>query len=130
MKILTATLMILLVMGMTVFARTPETLALKAGQQKRSKVSGLTVKFVSVIEDSRCPVGTNCVWAGNAKVKVLITGTQASKTFEFNTTVGPKGDIWEGWSITIDSLTPEPHAGKPTDPRRYQATFNIVRLTR
>ena len=130
MKILTATLMLLLVMGMTVFARTPETLVLKAGQQKRSKVSGLTVKFVSVTEDSRCPIGANCVWAGNAKVRVAITGTRGSKTFEFNTSMGPKGDSWEGWSITIDSLTPEPRAGKPTDPRHYQATFSIVRLTR
>lgn len=118
-------------MGMTVSAQTPgETIVVKAGQQKTAKKSGLKIKFISVIEDSRCPVGVNCVWAGNAKIKVMITGEHGSKTFEFNTTMGPKGDILDGWSIMLEELTPLPRADKKTRPRDYKATFNIVRLTR
>lgn len=32
------------------------------------------LKFVEVLEDSRCPKDIVCVWAGRAKVKVAISG--------------------------------------------------------
>ncbi|MEO7540257.1 MAG: hypothetical protein ABIV21_09525 [Pyrinomonadaceae bacterium] len=130
MRLISLTLLLLFVFGMTVSSQTPETIVVKAGQQKKARTSRLTVKFMSVTEDSRCPVGTNCVWAGNARIKVRITGERGAKTFEFNTTMGPKGDIMEGWSIMLDTLTPLPRAGKPTNSRTYAATFNIVRLQR
>ena len=31
------------------------------------------------INDSRCPVNVNCIWAGNAKVKLSISGTDMEK---------------------------------------------------
>ena len=130
MRFISVSLLLLFVFGMTVWAQKPETIVIKAGQQKVAKVSKLKIKFVSVTEVSRCPVGTDCIWAGNAKVKVQITGEHGPKTFEFNTNMGPKGDILDGWSITIDSLTPLPQVNKRIAPRNYTATFNIVRLQR
>ncbi|UCC81236.1 MAG: hypothetical protein JSW64_07740 [Candidatus Zixiibacteriota bacterium] len=32
----------------------------------------LSIKFVNVTEDSRCPVGVECIWAGQAKIEVEI----------------------------------------------------------
>ncbi len=32
----------------------------------------LSVKFVNVAEDSRCPVGVECIWAGQAKIELEI----------------------------------------------------------
>jgi hypothetical protein len=131
MRTLALTVTLLLILGMTASAaQSTETIIVKAGQQRIARKSGLKIKFISVIEDSRCPVGVNCVWAGNAKIKVQITGEHGPKTFEFNTTMGPKGDILDGWSITIDSLTPQPRATKKPRPGEYRATFNIVRLSR
>lgn len=115
---------------MTAFAQTTESFTLNAGKQKTAKKSHLKIKFVSVIEDSRCPVGVNCIWAGNAKVKVKIIGIRSSKEFEFNTNMGPKGDTFDGWSIVIDELTPAPVANKPLDPKSYKAKFTITRLQR
>ena len=129
MKILTATLMLLLVMGMTVFAKTPETLVLKAGQQKRSKLSGLTVKFVSVTEDSRCPVGTNCVWAGNAKISVRVSKNGHTRTVDLNTNVRDNAVIVEGYSIKLIRLTPEPRSNVRINRNGYQATLEMEKLT-
>lgn len=119
-----------MIFSMTAFAHTNETITLNVGKQKTAKKSRLKIKFLEVTEDSRCPTGVNCIWAGNAKVKVKIIGARSSKEFEFNTNMGPKGDTFEGWAITIDELTPAPHADKPVDPKSYKAKFTVTRLQR
>lgn len=35
-------------------------------------LEGHTVKFVKVLEDSRCPENTTCIWEGRARVRVEI----------------------------------------------------------
>ena len=35
-------------------------------------VDGVPVRFVRVAEDSRCPPGVTCVWAGRARVELAI----------------------------------------------------------
>tara|TARA_R110000787_G_scaffold28923_5_gene78799 strand:+ start:36482 stop:36895 length:414 start_codon:yes stop_codon:yes gene_type:complete len=32
-----------------------------------------TIKFVEVLEDSRCPKDANCIWAGSAKILIEIS---------------------------------------------------------
>ena len=112
-------------------AQKPETLVVKRGQQ-RSAVNGeVIIKFVSVIEDSRCPKDVNCVWAGNAKIEVLITDKNGgSKKAVMNTTTGQLGDQYNGWAIYLTSLTPAPKSGKTIKQRHYFATFNVTRLFR
>lgn len=41
--------------------------------------SGLLLELTE-INDSRCPVNVNCIWAGNAKVKLSVSGTGMEKT--------------------------------------------------
>ena len=131
MKLFTITLSLLMIFSMTISAaQTPDMLIVKMGQQKVSKKSGLRIKFVSVIEDSRCPVGTDCVWAGNAKIKVQIVGERSTKEFEFNTTIGTKGDMLDGWAIYLEELTPVPHATKKLNSKLYTAKFKVTRLSR
>lgn len=36
-------------------------------------LNGYSIQLVEVTEDSRCPSDVTCVWAGQAKVKVLIS---------------------------------------------------------
>lgn len=35
-------------------------------------VEGLIITFLSISEDSRCPEGANCIWAGRAKVVLRV----------------------------------------------------------
>lgn len=130
MKTIALLLTLLLFSGMTMFAYAPEKLVLKAGQQRTMKQSRLKIKFISVIEDSRCPVDVQCVWAGNAKVKVQISGAHSTKVFEFNTGAGPQGDILEGWAIYLDELTPQRKGTAEIRPAAYRATFRVERLQR
>ena len=130
MRLFILTLIVMLSITSFAAAQTPENVTVKAGTQRSAKRSKLKIKFVSVVDDSRCPEGANCVWAGNAQIKVLIGNGKTSKEFEMNTTLGPKGDSFDGWAIYLEELTPYPKAGASASPTAYQAKFKIVRLTR
>ena len=120
------------ILGMTTFtmAQKPEQLTLRHGQQKKAGSTGLTVKFMSVVEDSRCPVGVNCIWAGNAKIEVNVADARGSKKFVINTTTGPQRDQYGGWAIRLVSLSPQPPQTGKISPARYTATFSVERLSR
>ena len=72
MKLKVLTILTVLSFATVAFARKPEIVTLRTGQQKKAGRGEITIKFLSVEEDSRCPDGAACVWAGNAKVKVKI----------------------------------------------------------
>lgn len=133
MKTIFLTLILTLVFGSIVSAnaQTERTLKVRLNRQKSFAPGNLTIAFVSLVEDSRCPVGTDCIWAGNAKIKVKVSQRGgASKIFEMNTNVGPKGDIFEGYAINLVELTPVPQSNVKIDQNSYEAVFSISRLTR
>jgi hypothetical protein len=45
---------------------------LKVGESAKALREGLKVEFDSVAEDSRCPRGVTCIWAGNAKILLKV----------------------------------------------------------
>ncbi|MBK7933408.1 MAG: hypothetical protein KA956_13550 [Pyrinomonadaceae bacterium] len=129
MKIIIATFALVFAFAMTGMSQTPEYLTVKSGKQGIAKKSKLRIKFISLVEDSRCPEGVNCVWAGNAKIKVKLSNGQTSKEFEFNSNDGPKGDSFDGWAVYLEELTPYPKQGKAAT-GHYKAKFKVIRLTR
>ena len=103
----------------------------RVGKQTKASRSKVTIKFVSLIEDSRCAEGTNCVWAGNARIKVSIKkGSDPAETFELNTNAGTDGATYGQYAIYLTSLTPTPKANVRINRNAYTATFSISRLTR
>jgi hypothetical protein len=112
-------------------AQAPQRFTLRPKQQKSLFAGKLKVQFVEVMEDSRCPEGVNCIWAGNAKVKLVITSYRmGSKTVELNTNGGQKGDQLDGYAINLESVTPYPKADKPIGKASYRVTISVRRLTR
>ncbi|MEP6947138.1 MAG: hypothetical protein ABJA02_14555 [Acidobacteriota bacterium] len=131
MKVIILTLMLMLGLVVSAWAQAADTLTVKAGKQEAAPRSKLKIKFVEVTEDSRCPMGATCIWAGNAKVRVEVRNRGGgSKTFEVNTTMGPKGERFDGWAIDLVSLTPVPRADGKLDSQVYVAKFKITRLQR
>ena len=133
MKTLFLTLILTLVFGSVVTANAQKDSAIKVkvGKQKKFSRSKISVKFVSLVEDSRCPEGTNCVWAGNAKIKVFVSrGNGEGETFEMNTNLGAKGATFGEYAIYLTDLTPTPKANVRLNRNAYTATFTIARLTR
>lgn len=114
-----------------VSAQTERQISVRVGKQKKESRSKLTIKFVSLVEDSRCPQGTNCVWAGNAKIKVaIIESGREVKTVELNTNTGAKGDTYGAYAFYLTSLTPTPKTNAKINANSYTATFSVSRLSR
>ena len=114
----------------SLFAHSADTVTLKVGKEARARSSKVRIKFISVVEDSRCPTDVNCIWAGNAKIKVLVSTSRTSREFEINTNLGPQGDQLDGWAINLVSLTPHPTSKGAPRASSYVAKFTVTRLTR
>jgi hypothetical protein len=116
-----------------VFAQAEGQATLGVGQQKTVAAGNkFKIKFISVMEDSRCPADVKCVWAGNAKIKIQVSMAGGeTKVFEINTTNGgPLGGQIDSYAVTLTSLTPARKSNKNIRSRDYRATIVIRRITR
>jgi hypothetical protein len=89
----------------------------------------LKLKFLSVVEDSRCPVGVDCIWEGNAKVRLQISLSEtndSSEIFELNTNLEPRSVQIEDYQIEFFNLTPKPKVDLKIEPENYIAIFSIT----
>lgn len=112
-------------------AQTQQQMSVRINQQKTFSRSKLKIKFLSLVEDSRCPEGVDCIWAGNARIKVRVTSKRGvTEIFEMNTNTGQRGDTLDGYAINLDSLTPTPKANVRLNKNAYTATFTVRKLTR
>ncbi len=103
-------------------------MTLKINEQTTDETSGITVKFVELVEDSRCPEGVNCIWAGNAKVKISVSKNGANgQTIELNTNLQPRSVVYEGLTITLSDVTPHPKNNIKINRSEIAATLNITK---
>jgi hypothetical protein len=85
-------------------------------------VNGLKVRPLQVVEDSRCPVNVQCVWAGRLIVQSEISGGSWRQTRDLE--LGRPQNIADG-ALTLVRVSPEKVAGVATDPRAYRFTFDF-----
>jgi hypothetical protein len=85
-------------------------------------VGGPRVRPDHVVEDSRCPVGTRCVWAGRVVVRATVSGGDWSKTVDL--ILGVPVDVADG-KLTLTAVTPARGAGRSakTTPSRFTFAF-------
>ena len=102
---------------------------LKMGESGVARSERLHVEFVSVGDDSRCPKGVTCVWAGNAKVLLKIwKGTTKPSELELNTNSNPKTSQYLGYELRLEKLEPYPEANDPIKPSDYEVTLTVHKL--
>ena len=132
MRGLVASLLFMLAVGVmpTMAARQTESLKVQIHMEKRAPESKLSVRFVELVEDSRCPRDVNCVWAGNAKIKVRVTKNGRSHELTLDTNGQKQSAVAEGYSIKFTGLTPEPRSNIRINRNGYVAHFEIVKLQR
>jgi hypothetical protein len=101
---------------------------IKVGQETTIFSQQLTVKFLSVSEDSRCPQGTNCIWEGNGKVNIELTPTgQPPYVVELNTATSLKSEAtYLSYKISLLDLQPYPSAGSTIQQSEYIATVRVT----
>jgi len=131
MKTVIITLILTLVFGSFNFtsAQTKQQIKVLINRQKAVPGSKLTIKFASLIEDSRCPVDTNCIDAGNAQIMIKVSKSNgAAQTFELNTNSAPQFVTFAGYKIKLVGLNPEPATNIRINRNGYTATFLVSKL--
>ena len=133
MKGLIAGLLMVLALGTlpATAQRTEEKARIQVHREKRLPKSRMNIRFLELIEDSRCPTDTNCVWAGNAKIKIRVSKSGRSEEITLDTN-GPKqyATTQDGYSVKLVGLTPVPRSNIRINRNGYVATFEVIKLTR
>jgi hypothetical protein len=131
MRLILTTLLfiIFIVLAVSVEARPGRSsVSVQLHKEKSIRGAGFKIKFVEMVEDSRCPTGTTCIWAGNAKVKIEVRGGRGGrKTFELNSATQPTVVNYSGYDIKLSGLTPKPAVNVRIDPDKYLASFEVVK---
>jgi hypothetical protein len=92
------------------------------------EVSGtpISVKFVGVVEDSRCPVDVQCIWAGNGRVELEVrVNGGAPASILLNTFDGASEAVVDNYRIRLVELLPAPVSTEPPANRNYRVTLLV-----
>ena len=101
---------------------------IKLGQEKKIEGADLLIAFERVAEDSRCPEGVQCVWAGNARARFAATGRKGECVeFDLNTGSKPFEYRFGEHTIRLAKLAPHPRAGRRLKAGEYVATVVVTR---
>ena len=119
---LTALLFPLLLGGcLSAMAPNQSTARVRIGQTAALGI--LRVVPLQVVEDSRCPAETQCVWAGRLRLRASVEPPYAAH--ERTIVLGEAQQV-SGGTLLLEEVTPYPRADRPIPPGDY--TF-VLRYT-
>ncbi|HEV2860590.1 MAG TPA: hypothetical protein VGX48_06270 [Pyrinomonadaceae bacterium] len=113
-------------------ARVGREFKVRVGQVVTFGGESLRLRFREVAEDSRCPVGVACVWAGNAEVMLEVGGRRGGlkRTLKLNTNASSQkaGEGKYGrFTIKLVELNPRPSREGKIAAGGYTATLLVVK---
>ncbi|HEY9553000.1 hypothetical protein [Allosphingosinicella sp.] len=86
-----------------------------------TRVDGVPVTPLAVLEDSRCARDVACVWAGRVRIRIRIDADNGSREMEMEL-----GEPTQA-GITLSAVRPERLSNAPIEPGAYRFTFAPVR---
>lgn len=105
-----------------------EPFTLAAGQTAVLTEESLTVTFLRVLEDGRCPIDLLCISAGNATLSVhaKLAGRPPVilKPMLYD---DPEGVVYEGFAFHVRQLMPGRLSDRTIPPGDYRAEFLVAR---
>jgi hypothetical protein len=107
----------------------PMTATLRVGESVKVPTTDVKVTLEAIVEDSRCPTGTTCIWAGDATVSVAIaSGNSSPSKFALHTN-GQFAQQAEhsGVQVRLTDVAPYPTVDGPPRREAYRVSFSITR---
>jgi hypothetical protein len=96
------------------------------GYGETAVVGPLTLRFVAVTEESRCPINLMCVRAGNGRIQLAAASRNHSDILDLGIPEGPNVATFDGHVIELVQLDQVPvHPDPPPSPASYQATLRV-----
>jgi hypothetical protein len=107
-----------------------EVFTVAAGEEATINGENLRLRFVEVLEDSRCPTEVNCAWTGQARIAITVQqGEGEPVTVAFNTNPAPDQNqqtaVVGAYTIELQSLEPYPQTTAAIPFEEYRATLVV-----
>jgi len=92
-------------------------------------IQGLRITFESVSEDSRCPTGAQCMWAGDAVATFTLEKPPAAALHRTLHTNGryEQHVKTNGLVVRLEDIKPYPKEGATIAPGDYRASLVVTR---
>ncbi|KMQ64279.1 hypothetical protein ACM46_08270 [Chryseobacterium angstadtii] len=108
---------------------------LNLGENKFLKAYDMNVTFSGISEDSRCPEGVNCIWAGVAVAQIEVMGTYTRPVVLSLATTDNAGrnyhqsEEFNGYTISLEEVTPFPKSdgGTKALEGKYKVAIKITK---
>ncbi|HYC52202.1 MAG TPA: hypothetical protein VEB19_13900 [Gemmatimonadaceae bacterium] len=100
---------------------------LRVGAAVRILGTPLLVRFDTVSEDSRCPTDAQCVWEGNATIRLSVDSAGKIQPVELRTSGTPQPASAFGHRIEYRALRPAPTTAAPIPSADYVVTLRVPR---
>lgn len=100
---------------------------LAPGQSARIASEGMDIKFIGETQDSRCPTGVDCFWAGQVICNVELTKDGNKNLVTLTESAGSglvTGYTFQNYKI-IFSVSPYPVAGKTIAKSDYRLSLTV-----
>ena len=88
--------------------------------------SDLTLTFVGLTGDSRCPIDVQCVWAGSAIIAVRTRSASGTREFPLETLSNKDTATVDQSLVQLVSVAPRQSTTSKYAPSSYRATLRIV----
>lgn len=112
----------------SVQAHTVTQVTLQVGRQTNLFNRDLTIQFVSVLNDSRCPQDVQCISAGNAKIRIKVRKNFGRwQTFDLNLNGNNSVINFRNYRIDFTNLTPYLRTNVRINRFQYRATLKVTR---
>lgn len=108
-----------------VFRETSQTGKLILTLGEKMSLGAFTIEFVSVIEDSRCPEGVDCVQPGEVILKILVKGASFEKEYALSPLRHFPLSVGE-YYLRLQSVDPRRLPDKKIEAKEYRANFFVV----
>ncbi len=117
------------VIGLAVEAKAQggSSVTVRIGREKTTARGAVRIRFVEMVQDSRCPRDVQCIQAGNASVRIRVSRNGRSEVLVLNTNRPSDKTTFAGYVFALTALTPEPASNIRINRSGYVATITITR---
>ncbi len=115
--------------GEAIQVKLDEPFELRIGEKASVAGGEVTLTFLAVPQDSRCPKGEQCIVAGKAIVSLEVAPRDgAAVTLKIDTSVESGEMDISGFQIGVLGLSPYPVSGRPISSQDYLLKLSVHRL--
>jgi len=99
------------------------------GVGESAQVAPVTVTFVGVTDDSRCPKGVTCIWEGDALVELRVRREDGGAAVTLSLHANPRFTqeaTAAGVRVRLVRIDPYPEADHPIEAGDYRVVLSLV----